>query len=258
MPGDLKSALLLETWGKYLPRLDLKSPDNLAVKWRVSAGGGRTALCTLMFVGDGNVASKPDVELKRTSHQLGQPAHQTIKRELQRLEECLSTIQRELVKNREDRLLNAILESSVELPPVPETFLKLARRRARAMNRVFKSANWLTAAQLSELAGFSMKNPGAQPSKWKKDRKIFAVQHNNSSDLFPAYALDPDNDHRPLPVVAKVLRIFGERHDAWDIAFWFNSGNGYLGGKAPKDVLKAKPDLVVKAAENEVLGVQHG
>ena len=75
-------------------------------------------------------------------------------------------------------------------------------------------------------------------------------------DYYPKYALGADL--RPHLVVRKMLQFLGDTKDAWANAFWFASANGYLERKAPKELLITYPDRVLKAAEFEALGVQHG
>lgn len=42
------------------------------------------------------------------------------------------------------------------------------------------------------------------------------------------------------------------------MAYWFESVNGHLSGKAPKAMLTIDPDRVIDAAKVEVDGVLHG
>ena len=55
----------------------------------------------------------------------------------------------------------------------------------------------------------------------------------------------------------KVLQVLAEKDD-WQKAFWFASVNSYLRNKMPKELLKSKPQGVLRAAEIEASGVQHG
>jgi len=55
----------------------------------------------------------------------------------------------------------------------------------------------------------------------------------------------------------KILRAFADKDD-WQKAFWFGSVNSYLNNKMPKVLLRSKPQEVLRAAEIEAAGVQHG
>jgi hypothetical protein len=104
-----------------------------------------------------------------------------------------------------------------------------ARMTAEARKAVLEKGDWLTAAQIAEVAGFSTSNPSAQPNKWKKEGLIFAVRHRGT-DYFPGYALDPATGYRPIKTLAGVLKIFGERKDGWGLAYWFASVNSFPRG----------------------------
>src|ERR1700730_4871748 len=169
----------------------------------------------------------------------------------------LAPLVRAIIERRQDDTLHSIIEALV--PEVPPPQLKLVEDRMTADSRkaVLESGDWLTAAQIAEMAGFSTTNPSAQPNKWKKDGQIFAVRHRGV-DYFPGYALAPSTDYRPAKGFARVLGVFRGRKDDWGLAYWFASVNSFLGGKRPQDLLIDQPDRVVAAAEDEVAGVLHG
>ncbi|WP_416799385.1 hypothetical protein [Ciceribacter azotifigens] len=162
-----------------------------------------------------------------------------------------------ILKRRQDETLNSIVEALVPEVPPPHHKLLEARMVADARKAVLESGDWLTAADVAKMAGFSTSNPSAQPNKWKKERQIFAVRHRGI-DYFPGYALDPSTDFRPVKALAKVLSTFQGAKDDWGIAYWFASVNGFLGGNRPQDLLISEPDRVISAAEDEVAGVLHG
>jgi hypothetical protein len=161
------------------------------------------------------------------------------------------------VRGQQHQAIDALIDAMVVPAPPPVHVIAQARMKADAINAVFADGDWLTAGQLSDAAGFSATNPSAQPNKWKKAGQIFAVLHKGV-DRFPAYALDADNEYRPLPVIAEVLRVLGGKKTPVNLAIWFSSANSFLGGARPKDLLKDQPDLVIGAAKDEVLGIRHG
>ncbi len=123
-----------------------------------------------------------------------------------------------------------------------------ARLEAQAWRQILNGGEWLTAAEVGELANLGAGNPVATVNRWKKDRKIFAITRDGR-DYFPRYALGPD--FRPLPAVADVLKILpwqsGER-----LAAWFESTSSFLGGKRPREVLASDPAWVARAAQDAV------
>lgn len=151
--------------------------------------------------------------------------------------------------------LEALVNTLVPKAPPSPTRLLEAKMIANSRKAVLDTGCWLTAAQVAQVAGLSSTNPSAQPNKWKKNRWIFAI-HHQGLDYFPSYGLDGEG--RPLKSMAEVLKVFGDRKDAWGLAYWFTAVNSFLGGKRPQDVLADDPARVIAAAEDEIEGVLHG
>jgi hypothetical protein len=158
---------------------------------------------------------------------------------------------------RDQETLDKIVDALVPNVAPPQHLLVEARMNAEARRAVLDSAEWLPAAQVSELGGFSRQNASAQPNKWKREGRIFAIRQQGN-DYYPGYALDADAGYRPLKGLASVLKHFADALDEWDIAIWFASVNSFLGGQRPMDLLKSEPERVLAAAQDEVEGVQHG
>lgn len=153
--------------------------------------------------------------------------------------------------------LEAIVEALVpKAPPTPNE-LKEAAMLARARTAVLDSGDWMTAAQIASVAGFSASNPSTQPNKWKREGAIFAIRHNGI-DYFPSYGLDPQSGYRPRKAMARILDTFADSKDGWGLSYWFMSANSFLGGKRPRDLLASEPERVIAAAADEREGVLHG
>ncbi|MDB6001137.1 MAG: hypothetical protein JWP52_2836 [Rhizobacter sp.] len=163
----------------------------------------------------------------------------------------------DIIERRQRAALESIVEALVPTMAPPEHLMVEARMTARARKAVVESGDWLSAAQIAELAGFSASNPSTQPNKWKKDGLIFAIRLRGC-DYFPAYGLDPLANHRPVKAMADVLKAFGELKDAWGSAYWFASVNSFLGGARPQDMLASDPDRVIAAALDEIAETAHG
>lgn len=148
---------------------------------------------------------------------------------------------------------------SVLIPakPARPTLLREAKMLAKGKTRILQSGDWLTAQEVAEVAGFKTVNASAQPSKWKRSDRIFALRHEGI-DYFPVYGLDPSTGYRPLKALGPIIQVLKSQKDDWGLAFWFGSSNSYLGGRLPKDVLQADPTSVLEAARNEVCGPLHG
>ncbi|MQL47356.1 MULTISPECIES: antitoxin Xre/MbcA/ParS toxin-binding domain-containing protein [Photorhabdus] len=128
-------------------------------------------------------------------------------------------------------------------------------RLEKLKNQILTDSNWLTASELSKLAGSKSMNSSAAANRLKKSKKIFALPINGK-DLFPLYALDEGG--QPLPVIKKIIELFGSKKTPWSMAIWFGTPNGWLGNKKPKDLLLTQLDDVYMAAREEVEGPRHG
>jgi hypothetical protein len=172
---------------------------------------------------------------------------------VRRVAEFLPHIVRQRQKEKLERIVGDLLPEIV----IPSAALAQARMLLDARSKISESGDFLPAGEIAKLAGYSEKNPSAQPNKWKKDGAIFAIQHKGV-DYFPLYALDPDENYRPYKAIAEILRVFGETKTGWGIAFWFAGLNSFLDDRRPQDLLAIDPDLVIAATKDEVEGVQHG
>ncbi|MBK0095819.1 hypothetical protein IBT49_07510 [Erwinia sp. S63] len=182
-------------------------------------------------------------------------------RVLSTLTENISTVAStmfEVFKERQEKQSLEILVGSM-LPKAPASphLMKEAAMLLQARKAVLESGNWLTAADVSQLAGLSTTNPSAQPNKWKKSGQIFAI-HHNGIDYFPDYGLDRNTQFRPLKALSEVLKIFADHKDGWGIAFWFLSVNSFLGGQRPQDMLAKHSERVIEAARDEIEGIGRG
>jgi hypothetical protein len=161
-----------------------------------------------------------------------------------------------LIDKKQESSWEALIEALT--PDVPLTSNKVieAKMVAQAMKAILQSGDFAKAADIAEVANFSISNPSSQPNRWKKTGLIFAVPYKGI-DLYPLYALELKEGAKPLPIMKKVLQVLADKDD-WQKAFWFGSVNTYLKNKMPKDLLKSKPQEVLRAAEIEASGVQHG
>jgi hypothetical protein len=150
----------------------------------------------------------------------------------------------------------ALIEALTPDVPLSPNRLIEAGMLAQAIQKIVESNDFAKASDLAKAGHFSKSNPSSQPNRWKKAGLIFAVPYKGN-DLYPVYALEFKKGVRPLPVMERLLKALEDKDD-WQKAFWFGSVNSYLHNKMPKDLLKSKPEEVLRAAEAEVIGVQHG
>ena len=171
------------------------------------------------------------------------------------LAENLSTVATAMLtllsQRQEPAALQQLAEALTPRAPASPHLLKEAAMLAQARRAVLDSADWLSAAQLAQLAGLSARNPSAQPNKWKKEGRLFAIQLAGV-DYFPGYGLDAQHNFRPLRCLAEVIAVLSARKDGWGMAYWFASVNGFLDGQRPQDVLAHDPARVLAAAKDEI------
>ena len=161
-----------------------------------------------------------------------------------------------LIDKKQERSWEALLEALTPDLPLTSNRLIEAKMMAQAMKGILESDDFARAADLAEIGHFSKTNPSSQPHRWKKAGLIFAVPYKGA-DLYPLYALELAEGVKPLPIMGSLLKVLQGKDD-WQKAFWFSSVNSYLKGRAPKELLKSKPQEVLRAAEIEAAGVQHG
>jgi hypothetical protein len=160
-----------------------------------------------------------------------------------------------LIDKRRENSWEALIEALTPDLALTSNAVIEAKMFAKAVKETLESGDFARTSDIAEVAHFSKRNPSSQPNRWKRNGLIFAVPHKGG-DLYPLYALDLKRG-RPLPIMKDILRVLADKND-WQKAFWFGSVNTYLRNKMPKELLKSKPQDVLKAAEIEASGVQHG
>jgi hypothetical protein len=134
--------------------------------------------------------------------------------------------------------------------PLAAAALLQARRNALARQRFLEEFPSLTSAEVADAALSKATNRASLANRWRDEGRVFALRVGEQQ-LYPAFQLDGHG--RPLEVVAGVLEHLnaGLLSD-WQIALWFTSPNGWLGGRRPVDSLLDEPGVVLEAAEHEV------
>ena len=156
-----------------------------------------------------------------------------------RLASMVAADRRKVTEDNIELLVRSMLPHAPHSRVDAQLELDNARLRAAYLEEVpTRSAPEVRAA-----SGLSPKNPSEPASRWKRERRVFAVRHGGR-DLFPAFQFD---DGYPRPVIKQILHELPPSATAWQIAIWFASGNGWLDGAEPRHRLDA-PDAVLEAA----------
>lgn len=186
-----------------------------------------------------------EADLPDTEHD-----REAVEKALRKLAAAGLAVRNEQRQNMHQELLKLFLDG-VTAEPADIASIEL---QAKAYRQVGSGTDWLTAQQVCDLAGLGTGNPSATVNRWKQDRKIFAIQRLGR-DLYPRYALGPD--FRPLPQLAKVLAVLAH-YPGEQLAAWFESTSGFLGGARPRELLASQAERVLQAAQDTVADEQHG
>lgn len=126
--------------------------------------------------------------------------------------------------------------------------LRQTKRNVDAREALLNEFGVLTSEEVHDLAGSRAGNKSAMATRWRKEGRIFAIDHRGRT-YFPAFQFD--NAGRPLPAIAKVIEHLGADETGWQLALWFITNNGWLGGRRPVDLLESEPEAVVDVASQE-------
>ncbi len=162
----------------------------------------------------------------------------------------------QLIQERQEDTLKKVVNGFLTDVTPSRAAREQARMLIKANTAILHSGDFLPATEVAQVAGFSASNLSVQPSKWKRNREIFAIQHGRE-DYLPLYGLNPE-DHRPRKEMTEILKIFGDAKDGWSLAFWFAALNSFLDDERPQDVLATDPERVIAAAKDEMAELQHG
>ena len=144
---------------------------------------------------------------------------------------------------RSERNIERLLEMIVEDIPRDPVDFELEIENAEMRAEYLADNKLLTAQDIRDQSGLNPRNKSEPASRWKREGKIFAVR-KGAIDLYPAFQFV---DGSPRPVIKKILAEIGEDFTAWQIAFWFESGNGWLDDEEPQDCLDQVDDVVMAA-----------
>ena len=136
-------------------------------------------------------------------------------------------------KARSEKRINAMVKDLLKDEECADIDLEIERDNAELR------ATYLRTAEL-----YTPEDIQGPSTKWKHEGRVFAIQ-DGGKDLFPAFQFA---DGKPLPVIKKILKALPEDMSPWETAFWFESSNGWLGGKTPQECLKNE-SKVIDAAE---------
>ena len=151
-----------------------------------------------------------------------------------------------------ERNIEVLVDLYLEGEERAEVDRELDRDNAELRARYLREVPTYTAADIHQLMhGSQLSNPSEPASRWKREKRVFAV-HHGCARYFPRFQFA---DGHPLPVIKKVLRRLPDDMTSWQIAFWFWSGNGWLDGRPPEEALGDEEEILSAADHLHELAV---
>jgi hypothetical protein len=149
----------------------------------------------------------------------------------------------------EDDLRNRILELVERMVPdleIPsDAAAVLARRNAKRRAELLQEFGALTGGQIADERSRAA-NRHALAARWRKEGKVFGVSYRGQT-LYPGFQFDQDG--RVRPAVAEVLKALPrDKMSDWEVALWWTTANGWLGGRRPVDLLDRDHTPLIVAA----------
>lgn len=146
----------------------------------------------------------------------------------------------------DEQAIETLTEFFVEQLGKEETQTDLERENAQLRAAFLTKFQCLTSQEVHQRSGSASRNAAMTAHRWKQQRRIFSIPHRGQ-DLFPAFQF---RDGAPRPAIKRILGALPTGIRPWETAFWFVSGNGWLGNRAPVDCLD-DAEAVVGAAMRE-------
>ena len=143
-----------------------------------------------------------------------------------------------------ERHIEILVDLYIEGEERADVDREIERDNAEMRARYLQETKTWTAADIHEhMHGGQLANPSEPASRWRRDKKVFAVRAGRAR-LFPSFQF---TDGRPRPVIADVLKRLPHDMTPWQIAFWFQAGNGWLGGRSPEEALDDRDGILMAA-----------
>jgi hypothetical protein len=133
--------------------------------------------------------------------------------------------------------------------PSPAAVLQ-ARRNAEARTDLLQEFGALRSQEVADFAASRAANRAALANRWRGEGRLVAVPVGDEL-LYPGFQFTAEG--KPKPVIAQTLEeLRGITNITdWQLALWFTSPTGWLGGRRPVDVIDEDPGAVIEAARRE-------
>lgn len=102
-----------------------------------------------------------------------------------------------------------------------------------------------TSTQIHDMSGLNSRNQSEPASRWHKEGKTFGIRVGQPY-LYPAFQF---HEGRPREAMKHILAALPNDMTAWERAFWFASGNGWLDGDKPEQRLENVTSVIAAARQ---------
>jgi hypothetical protein len=123
-----------------------------------------------------------------------------------------------------------------------------AVRNAAARRELLADFPTLVSTEVAKAAGSDAKNAAALATRWRKERRVFAVTWGGEL-RYPAFQFDDAG--KPLPAIKSVVDAFGLQTSPWQLALWFATPSPYLPRQERPVRFLRDPEQLVAAARAE-------
>lgn len=158
----------------------------------------------------------------------------------------LPDVVRERKQALTERNIDALVDVYLSVDPLTAAMPAIEDDNAQAQAAFLRTWKVLTAEQVAENAQHGSANRSATASRWKRDRRIFAIRVKGR-EAYPEFQF---REGRPIPAIGRALKALPEAMSGWQTAFWFTSPNSWLDDRTPLNSLKDETALIA-AAERE-------
>ncbi len=141
----------------------------------------------------------------------------------------------------------ALVEAMLPLVPTTGTASQ-AVRNAAARREFLAGFPTLTSAEVARSAGSAAKNVAALATRWRKERRVFAVPWGGEL-RYPVFQFDDAGV--PVPAIKPVLEVFNDVSSDWQVALWFATPSPYLPRHGRPVRYLSDPERLVAAAQAE-------
>ncbi len=147
---------------------------------------------------------------------------------------------------RSERNIERLVDIFLDRQPRAEVNIQIERDNAEMRADYLRRTPILGPTEIHVWCGTESKDENGPAFSWIREGRVFAIK-DKGADKFPAFQF---LDGVPKPIIKEILKKLPEEMSAWQIAFWFDSPNGWLNDKRPWESLE-DPDGVLDAAYQE-------